>query len=94
MSTASQMPGKGKNQLRQYRVSIDRLAAYKDVDVLCFDHDNSKDMDALTATPLWQAMPFVRAGRFQRVPAVWFLRNARQCNFSCAFWITPSGGKA
>ncbi|MBD4741895.1 ABC transporter substrate-binding protein, partial [Xanthomonas citri pv. citri] len=41
-------------------VSIDRLAAYKDVDVLCFDHDNSKDMDALMATPLWQAMPFVR----------------------------------
>lgn len=33
-------------------VSIDRLAAYKDVDVLCFDHDNSKDMDALMATPL------------------------------------------
>lgn len=34
-------------------VSIDRLAAYKDVDVLCFDHDNSKDMNALMATPLW-----------------------------------------
>ncbi|UMX56704.1 hypothetical protein MJ524_05485 [Escherichia coli] len=32
----------------------------------------SKNMDALMATPLWQAMPFVRAGRFQRVPAVWF----------------------
>ncbi len=35
MSTASQMPGKG-NQLRgSTAVSIDRLAAYKDVDVLC-----------------------------------------------------------
>lgn len=53
-------------------VGIDRLAAYKDADVLCFDHGNNKDMDALMATPLWQAMPFVRAGRFQRVPAVWF----------------------
>ena len=29
-------------------------------------------MARLLATPLWQAMPFVRAGRFQRVPAVWF----------------------
>lgn len=26
----------------------------------------------LMATPLWQAMPFVREQRFQRVPAVWF----------------------
>ncbi len=53
-------------------VGIDRLAAYKDVDVLCFDHGNEQDMRKLMATPLWQAMPFVRAGRFQRVPAVWF----------------------
>lgn len=53
-------------------VGIDRLAAYKDADVLCFDHGNNPDMAALMATPLWQAMPFVRAGRFQRVPAVWF----------------------
>ena len=29
-------------------------------------------MIALMSTPLWQAMPFVRARRFQRVPAVWF----------------------
>ncbi|WLI75419.1 Fe(3+)-hydroxamate ABC transporter substrate-binding protein FhuD [Kosakonia sp. H02] len=53
-------------------VGIDRLAAYKDVDVICFDHNNEQDMRKLMATPLWQAMPFVRAGRFQRVPAVWF----------------------
>lgn len=53
-------------------VGIDRLAAYKDADVLCFDHGNNKEMAALMATPLWQAMPFVREGRFQRVPAVWF----------------------
>ncbi|EJC0812309.1 Fe(3+)-hydroxamate ABC transporter substrate-binding protein FhuD, partial [Salmonella enterica] len=33
---------------------------------------NNTDMNALMATPLWQAMPFVRAGRFHRVPAVWF----------------------
>lgn len=53
-------------------VGIDRLAAYKDADVLCFDHGNDPEMRKLMATPLWQAMPFVRAHRFQRVPAVWF----------------------
>ena len=53
-------------------VGIDRLAAYKDADVLCFDHGNNKEMATLMATPLWQAMPFVREGRFQRVPPVWF----------------------
>lgn len=53
-------------------VSIDRLAMYKEADVICFDHGNNTDMNALMATPLWQAMPFVRAGRFHRVPAVWF----------------------
>ncbi|MGY5958411.1 Fe(3+)-hydroxamate ABC transporter substrate-binding protein FhuD [Kosakonia sp. BK9b] len=53
-------------------VGIDRLAEYKDVDVLCFDHGNDLAMQKLMTTPLWQSMPFVRAGRFQRVPAVWF----------------------
>ncbi|EOF4704588.1 MAG: Fe(3+)-hydroxamate ABC transporter substrate-binding protein FhuD [Klebsiella huaxiensis] len=53
-------------------VGIDRLAAYKDADVLCFDHGNEREMAQLMATPLWRAMPFVRSGRFQRVPAVWF----------------------
>lgn len=53
-------------------VGIDRLAAYKDVDVICFDHGNAAEMRRLSATPLWQAMPFVRADRMQVVPAVWF----------------------
>ena len=53
-------------------VGIDRLAAYRDVDVICFDHGNHAEMTQLMATPLWRAMPFVREGRFQRVPAVWF----------------------
>ncbi len=29
-------------------------------------------MAQLSRSPLWQALPFVRAGRFQRVPAVWY----------------------
>ncbi|KNC92411.1 Fe(3+)-hydroxamate ABC transporter substrate-binding protein FhuD [Trabulsiella odontotermitis] len=53
-------------------VGIDRLGGFKDVDVLCFDHGNDLEMQKLMATPLWQAMPFVRQQRFQRVPAVWF----------------------
>lgn len=53
-------------------VGIDRLGEFKDVDVICFDHGNEADMQKLMATPLWQAMPFVRQQRFQRVPAVWF----------------------
>ncbi|HDX9108328.1 TPA: Fe(3+)-hydroxamate ABC transporter substrate-binding protein FhuD [Klebsiella michiganensis] len=53
-------------------VGIDRLAAYRDADVICFDHGNAREMAQLMATPLWRAMPFVRAGRFQRVPVVWF----------------------
>ena len=75
-------------------VSIDRLAAYKDVDVLCFDHDNSKDMDALMATPLWQAMPFVRAGRFQRVPAVWFYGATLSAMHFVRILDNAIGGKA
>ncbi len=53
-------------------VGIDRLAAFRDVDVLCFDHGNEREMQTLMATPLWQAMPFVREKRFLRAPAVWF----------------------
>ncbi|MEJ5073166.1 Fe(3+)-hydroxamate ABC transporter substrate-binding protein FhuD [Enterobacter ludwigii] len=53
-------------------VGIDRLGEFKDVDVICFDHGNDADMQKLMAMPLWQAMPFVRQQRFQRVPAVWF----------------------
>lgn len=75
-------------------VSIDRLAAYKDVDVLCFDHDNSKDMDALMATPLWQAMPFVRTGRFQRVPAVWFYSATLSAMHFVRVLDNAIGGKA
>lgn len=53
-------------------VGIDRLGEFNDADVICFDHGNEADMQKLMATPLWQAMPFIRQQRFQRVPAVWF----------------------
>ncbi|MDZ7279445.1 Fe(3+)-hydroxamate ABC transporter substrate-binding protein FhuD [Pantoea eucrina] len=53
-------------------VGLERLAEVGDVQVICFDHDNARDMQQVQATALWQALPFVRAGRFQRVPAVWY----------------------
>ena len=75
-------------------VGIDRLAAYKDVDVLCFDHGNNKDMQALMSTPLWQAMPFVRAGRFQRVPAVWCYGATLSAMHFARILDNALGGKA
>lgn len=70
-------------------VSIDRLAAYKDVDVLCFDHDNSKDMDALMATPLCRPCRLSAPDAFSAYPQSGFMvQLSRQCTL-CAFWITP-----
>lgn len=56
--------------------------------------NNSKDMDALMATPLWQAMPFVRAGRFQRVPAVWFYGATLSAMHFVRVLDNAIGGKA
>ncbi|HBZ14975.1 MAG TPA: Fe(3+)-hydroxamate ABC transporter substrate-binding protein FhuD [Pantoea sp.] len=53
-------------------VGLERLAEVGDVQVICFDHDNERDMQQVMKTALWQALPFVRGGRFQRVPAVWY----------------------
>lgn len=52
-------------------VGLERLAEVKDADVICLDHNNDAEMARVTATPLWNAMPFVRQNRFQRVPPVW-----------------------
>lgn len=53
-------------------VGLERLAEIKNADVLCFEHNNDSTLDQVTRSALWQALPFVRAGRFQRVPAVWY----------------------
>ncbi|MDY4314001.1 Fe(3+)-hydroxamate ABC transporter substrate-binding protein FhuD [Pectobacterium actinidiae] len=52
-------------------VGIERLADIGDANVLCFEHGDSATLDQLENNPLWQAMPFVRQQRLQRVPAVW-----------------------
>lgn len=75
-------------------VGIDRLAAYKDVDVLCFDHGNAADMRRLAATPLWQAMPFVRANRVQNVTAVWFYGATLSAMNFARILDNALGGKA
>lgn len=75
-------------------VGIDRLGEYKDADVLCFDHGNDAEMRKLMATPLWQAMPFVRAGRFQRVPAVWFYGATLSAMHFVRVLDNALGGKA
>ena len=52
-------------------VGIERLAEIKGAEVLCLEHHNNAMIEQATSTPLWQAMPFVREGRFQRIPPVW-----------------------
>ncbi|UQC70025.1 MULTISPECIES: Fe(3+)-hydroxamate ABC transporter substrate-binding protein FhuD [Lelliottia] len=75
-------------------VGIDRLAQFRDVDVLCFDHGNDREMQTLMATPLWQAMPFVREQRFQRVPAVWFYGATLSAMHFARVLDSALGGKA
>ncbi|MBV4412559.1 Fe(3+)-hydroxamate ABC transporter substrate-binding protein FhuD [Enterobacteriaceae bacterium YMB-R22] len=53
-------------------VGLERLAAVDAEQVVCFAHGDDAQMSQVAATPLWQAMPFVRKGRFTRVQPVWF----------------------
>ncbi|CAK9885976.1 MAG: Iron(3+)-hydroxamate-binding protein FhuD [Candidatus Erwinia impunctatus] len=53
-------------------VGLEQLAGLQDVEVICFDHDNHFVMQQMMASPLWQALPFVRKGNFHQAPAVWF----------------------
>lgn len=53
-------------------VGIERLAAIREADVVCFGHGDDAIMQQIAAMPLWRAMPFVRENRFRLVPQVWF----------------------
>lgn len=75
-------------------VGIERLAAVKDADVLCFEHGDGALMARIAATPLWKAMPFIRQPRFQRVPAVWFYGATLSAMHFCRVLDTALGGKA
>ncbi len=74
-------------------MGIEQLAAIKDADVLCFDHNNDAMMAQVIATPLWQAMPFVRAQRFKRVPPVWFYGATLSAMHFCTILNQALGGK-
>lgn len=52
-------------------VGIERLAEIQDANALCFGHGDDAMMAQVERSPLWQALPFVRQQRWQRVPAVW-----------------------
>jgi len=53
-------------------IGIERLADLHDVEAICFEHGNANLMKQVTASDLWQALPFVREQRFTEVPRVWF----------------------
>ena len=53
-------------------VGLERLAAIKDVDAICFAHGDDNLMQQVSEMPLWQSFDFVRNKRLRRVPQVWF----------------------
>lgn len=75
-------------------VGMEQLATIKDADVLCFEHGDDLLMGQIAATPLWQAMPFIRNQRFQRVPAVWFYGATLSTMRFCRVLDNALGGRA
>lgn len=75
-------------------VGIERLADIREADAVCFEHGDEALYRRVAATPLWQAMPFVRGGRFQRVPAVWFYGATASAQHFCRVINGALGGKA
>ncbi|WP_130100139.1 Fe(3+)-hydroxamate ABC transporter substrate-binding protein FhuD [Siccibacter turicensis] len=75
-------------------VGIERLATIKDADVICFEHGDDALYQRVAATPLWQAMPFIRQHRFQRVPAAWFYGGTLAAMHFCRIADRALGGKA
>ncbi|WP_380181933.1 Fe(3+)-hydroxamate ABC transporter substrate-binding protein FhuD [Kalamiella sp. sgz302252] len=53
-------------------IGLERLAAIKDVDAICFAHGDDNLMQQVSEMPLWQSFDFVRNKRLRRVPQVWF----------------------
>ncbi|MCG8709096.1 Fe(3+)-hydroxamate ABC transporter substrate-binding protein FhuD [Brenneria sp. 4F2] len=53
-------------------VGIERLAEVKRARAILLEHQDQMMFDKVSASPLWQALPFVRRNQLRRVPAVWF----------------------
>jgi iron complex transport system substrate-binding protein len=74
-------------------VGIERLAVVKNVRAIYLDHGNQGMMARVSATPLWQALPFVRQQQLRKMPAVWFygatLSAMRFCRLLEQAWEQP-----
>ncbi|HEY0211172.1 MAG TPA: Fe(3+)-hydroxamate ABC transporter substrate-binding protein FhuD [Acerihabitans sp.] len=52
-------------------VGIERLATLPLARAICLDHGDAALTSRVAATPLWQAIPFVRRKMLRTVPAIW-----------------------
>uniref|UniRef100_UPI00403F534C Fe(3+)-hydroxamate ABC transporter substrate-binding protein FhuD n=1 Tax=unclassified Erwinia TaxID=2622719 RepID=UPI00403F534C len=52
-------------------VGIERLATLPATRAICLDHGDEAARARIAATPVWQAIPFVRQNALRTVPAVW-----------------------
>lgn len=52
-------------------VGIERLATLPPLRAICLDHRDEQARARVAATPLWQAIPFVRQKMLRTVPALW-----------------------
>lgn len=52
-------------------VGIERLAEVRRARAILLEHHDQMLFDSVSATPLWQALPFVRQNQLRRMPAVW-----------------------
>nr|WP_314420277.1 Fe(3+)-hydroxamate ABC transporter substrate-binding protein FhuD [uncultured Erwinia sp.] len=52
-------------------VGLQRLATLPPLRAICLDHRDEQARARVAATPLWQAIPFVRDNMLRTVPALW-----------------------
>ncbi len=52
-------------------VGLERLATLPPLRAVCLDHRDEQARTRVAATPLWQAIPFVRDNMLRTVPALW-----------------------
>ncbi|MEJ4044155.1 Fe(3+)-hydroxamate ABC transporter substrate-binding protein FhuD [Erwinia sp. SLM-02] len=52
-------------------VGLERLAPLPPLRAICLDHRDEQARARVAATPLWQAIPFVRDNMLRTVPALW-----------------------
>ncbi|HEI8868182.1 Fe(3+)-hydroxamate ABC transporter substrate-binding protein FhuD [Serratia sp. AKBS12] len=74
-------------------VGIERLAAVKNARAIYLDHGNQAMLEQVSATPLWQALPFVRQRQLRKVPAVWFYGATLSAMRFCRLLEQAQGGK-